>query len=141
MANYELRHTLLNRTVGFAIAQFGGTRSDLLAGGIAQILVPAASLVMTYYFDDSEGLIQWTKNTAATLVATEYLKYSLDKTFLGKRPNCANRAFHPAIRARLVRGRSSWPTDMAGNTLHRVWSSLRSPATAEWTREFIVGGT
>jgi membrane-associated phospholipid phosphatase len=66
---------------------------DLLVGDVAQVLVPAASLAMTYYFDDSEGRKEWMKSTAATLIATEVLKYSFDSIYLGKRPNGGNRGF------------------------------------------------
>lgn len=72
---------------------FAAKDPDLLAGDIAQILVPAAGLTLTYYFDDSEGRKEWMKSTATTLIATEALKYSFNSTYLGKRPNGGNRDF------------------------------------------------
>lgn len=66
---------------------------DLLAGDIGQVLVPAAGLALTYYFDDSQGRKEWMKSTATTLIATEVLKYSFDSTYLSKRPNGGNRGF------------------------------------------------
>lgn len=75
---------------GYAIA---AQDTDLFLGDIGQFAVPAAGLALTYYFDDSEGRKLWLKNTGTTILATEALKYSLNSTYLGKRPNGGNRGF------------------------------------------------
>lgn len=72
---------------------FAARDPDLLAGDVAQILAPSAGLALTYYFDDSDGRKEWMKSTAATIVATEALKYSFNSTYLGKRPNGGSRGF------------------------------------------------
>ena len=77
----------------FSLSSLAVQDPDLLAGDIAQFLVPAAGLAATYYFDDSEGRKQWMKNTATTILVTEALKYSFNGTYLGKRPNGGDRGF------------------------------------------------
>jgi membrane-associated phospholipid phosphatase len=58
-------------------------------GDVLQILIPTAGLVATRYMDDDEGSIQFLKSFGTTFVATQGLKYTIDK----KRPNGSDHSF------------------------------------------------
>ena len=48
-----------------------------LAGDIIRIILPLTAVGMTFYYDDHEGLVQYTKSFLATVGTTYALKYSI----------------------------------------------------------------
>ncbi|MFT3906585.1 MAG: phosphatase PAP2 family protein [Steroidobacteraceae bacterium] len=66
---------------------------DLMAGDILQYAVPAAALVATWHFDDSEGRWELLKDYGATMVSAYALKAAFNHTSWGTRPNGGDYSF------------------------------------------------
>ena len=57
------------------------------ASDVLSLAIPAVGLAMTYQHDDIDGFKMLTKTMLTNLGATLALKYSLNNTSLGQRPN------------------------------------------------------
>ncbi|NKF22268.1 phosphatase PAP2 family protein [Solimonas sp. C16B3] len=66
---------------------------DLAAGDTFQVLNPLIAVGVTLYKGDYQGTKQYAYNFAAVFAATEALKYSVDHTRWGTRPNGGNESF------------------------------------------------
>jgi hypothetical protein len=63
------------------------TTGEARASDILSLAIPAVGLAMTYQHDDRDGFEMLSKTMLTNLGATLALKYSLNDTKLGKRPN------------------------------------------------------
>ncbi|HGX93690.1 MAG TPA: phosphatase PAP2 family protein [Candidatus Tenderia sp.] len=61
-------------------------------GDVLQIMVPLSAYGMTWWNEDKEGAVQFTKSFAVTMLATQVLKYSVQK----ERPNGADNLSFPS---------------------------------------------
>lgn len=77
--------SLVAFTSGLATAQ-GNTER---AGAVLRLLIPAAAYGMTFYWDDSEGWMQFYKAATADALTTQLLKRSIDSL----RPNGEEMSF------------------------------------------------
>lgn len=66
---------------------------DLAAGDSFQILNPLIALGATLYQHDYQGTKQYAYDFAATFAATEVLKYAVNNTAWGERPNGGSDSF------------------------------------------------
>ena len=83
---------------GFAVVPAASAVSfqddpDLAAGDYLQILNPLAALGVAAYKHDREGAWQLGYTVAATFAATQALKYAVDQTAWGERPNGGRQSF------------------------------------------------
>lgn len=82
-----------NTALAGSISQELRDDPDLAAGDIFQVLNPLLATGVTLYKGDYQGTKQYAYNFAATFAATQVLKYSLNGTSWGKRPNGGSESF------------------------------------------------
>lgn len=66
---------------------------DRAAGDIFQMAIPAIGLGAALYRGDTEGMKDWAYTMGGTMAAVQALKYGLNDTPLGERPNGGQHSF------------------------------------------------
>ena len=87
---HATRHILLASTCAVFLLHSPtslASDSEEWISDVVSVAIPAVGLSMAYLQDDDDGMVMLTKTMLSNLGATLALKYSLNSTELGERPN------------------------------------------------------
>ena len=87
---------------------------DRVAGDILEIGVPAAALITAYEHDDAKGEAEWLRNTAASVLLTQALKFSFNQSSWGERPDHGGKGSFPSGHTALTASGAAFLSDRYG---------------------------
>lgn len=115
------------------------------AGDVLQLAIPIGGGVVAYVKDDTEGLKQLGKTVAVTAVATQGMKYGLDHTKLGRRPDGTRLSFpsghtsNACAGAAFIGQRYGWKYGVPAMTTAGYVGWTRVHAKRHHVRDVLVG--